>query len=142
MIPGEEIVIDRELVIDLLRSRRNPKSLPPLELIQQARRVDLEVFDSGFFREETVYYLLYEHPVLKRRDRLYLVRIEELLPFLRSRIKPGRGEGLDLTMTTRDKMEDFLICNHDGDMFLLSTTSSESGADSARTTGPLDALLG
>lgn len=119
MLPGVEIVSDKTGIIGLIESRSNPKRLPPIEVLRQARPVGREVFDSEFFSGDKLYYVLYEHPILEGRDKLHLARKEELLPFLQTRIHPERGEGLDITVTSQDDVSGLLICNHDGEMFLL-----------------------
>ena len=45
MVPGVEVVDDRAGVIGLLKSRRNPRGLPPLEVRRQARPVGREGAD-------------------------------------------------------------------------------------------------
>ena len=45
MVPGVEVVDDRAGVIGLLKSRRNPRGLPPLEVLRQARPVGREGAD-------------------------------------------------------------------------------------------------
>lgn len=70
---------------------------------------------SPFFSAER-FVVYYERPDLARHNRLHVVPREELLAFLDDRIRPERGEGVDLTITTFE-MTEFLLTSHDGDMF-------------------------
>jgi len=99
--------------------------LPPLEVLRKAKHVGKEVFESKFFSATESYYVLYEHPALKDHDKVFLVERQELLPFLQAKIKPERGEGLDITVTSHD-LNNFLICNHDGDLFFLVVEGTEN----------------
>lgn len=130
MIPGTELVHDKADMIDLIKARRNPDGLPPLEVLRKAIPVGREVFDGDFFAGNETFYVLYEHPILENRNKLYLVGKQDLLPFLQAAIKPERGEGLDITVVRQEDMKDFLICNHDGEMYLLSVPIGSPGCRS------------
>jgi hypothetical protein len=121
VFPGKEIVIERQQLMEDIALRRNPKALSPLEVLGQAQPVGKEVFDSAFFANNSAFYMLYEHPVHWNRNRLFYVEKMDLLHFLDAKIYPERMEGLDVTIVTTD-LQGFLICNHDGEMYLLPAT--------------------
>src|SRR5262249_14922601 len=104
MIPGIELVDHKAETIGLIKSRRNPDQLSPLELLSQARVVGTEVLDSEFFAGNETFYVLYEHPVIEKHNEVYLVKKQELLSFLRTSLKPERSEGLDVTVTPQDDL--------------------------------------
>ncbi len=83
--------------------------------MQYRTHVGIEFFDSPFFDADRylVYYDRHDCPQL---NRLSIASRVDLLAFLRDRIRPDRGEGMDLTITTFE-MAEFLITNHDGDMW-------------------------
>ena len=95
--------------------------LSTFEVLNQAVPTGMEVFCSDFFVGNDTFYLLYEHPVLQDRKKFFLVEKDELLFFLKDKINPDRMEGLDVTVATPD-LRMFLICNHDGEMYLLRTS--------------------
>jgi hypothetical protein len=82
-----------------------------------SRRVGKEeALRSAFFAAERllVYYERHDCP---RLNRLHIVPCEELVAWLDGRIRPERGEGVDLTITGFE-MAEFLVTNHDGDLWL------------------------
>jgi hypothetical protein len=120
MFPGREITDERPQLLETIVVKRNPNNLTPFELLQSAAPVGLEELDARFFAESGDFYLLYEHPVLRNRVRLFHVDKHELVHFLKSRIVPDRMEGIDVTVVTPD-LRRFLICNHDGEMYSLDS---------------------
>jgi hypothetical protein len=119
--PGTEVTGEQQHLVEHIKVGINPKKLPPLEVLKLAVPVGKEVFRSDFFAGSDSFYLLCEHPVLQGKKRLFFVDREELLAFLNAEINPDRMEGLDITVARPDLCR-FLICNHDGEMYLLSTS--------------------
>jgi hypothetical protein len=80
-----------------------------------SQRVGKEFFQSPFFAAERflVYFVRHDCPGL---NRLHLANREELVAFLNDRIRPDRCQGVDLIITTFE-MAEFLLTNHDGDIF-------------------------
>ncbi len=115
-LPGENITSAQPELIARLDERRTRPGYTPFEAMCFSRRVGKEVLTSPFFALER-FLVYYERPDSSRHNRLHLVARDELLRFLDERIRPERGEGVDLTITTFE-MSEFLITNHDGDMWV------------------------
>jgi len=119
IFPGKDVTSEQPQLMEDIDLRMNPERLPPLEVLKQAIPVGNEVFGSDFLAGGDTFYLYYEHPVLQRRKKLFVVHKDDLLSFLNAKIKPDRMEGLDVTVADPE-LRRFLICNHDGEMYLLS----------------------
>ncbi len=119
IFPGKDITDEQPQLMKDIDLRINPNRLPPLDIIQQAVPVGKEVLGSNFFADSDTFYLYYEHPVLQRRKKMYLVHKDDLMSFLNANIEPDRMEGLDVTVSDPE-LRWFLICNHNGEMYLLS----------------------
>lgn len=118
MFPGRDITMERSDITKAIIDRRNPLRLSPLELLSRGRYVGKEILTSDMFVGEDPLYMLYEHPVHRFKDRLHLTPAQELAAFLNKEINPETLDGIDVTVTNLT-MDRFLICNHDGEMFLL-----------------------
>jgi AcrR family transcriptional regulator len=103
-----------ELIARLAEHRTRP-GYTPFEAMCLSQRVGNEFLSSEFFAADRflVYYERHDCPQL---NRLHLVPREELAAFLAERIRPERGEGADLTITTFE-MAEFVLTSHDGDIW-------------------------
>ena len=61
-----------------------------------------------------MYYQRHDCP---RLNRLHIAPAAELAAWLDDRVLPERGQGVDLTITGFE-MAEFLITNHDGDLWV------------------------
>jgi hypothetical protein len=118
MFPGQDITAESGELIREFRRRRNPAGLPPLDVLRSAARVDKDILRGSPFMQQGTFLVLFEHPVLEDRTRLVSVPRDELLAFVDAKMRPQRGEGRDMTIAPPD-FSVFVICNHDGQMFLL-----------------------
>jgi hypothetical protein len=115
-LPGIDVTATQPELIARLNERRSRPGYTPFEAMCLSRRVGKEVLHSAFFAAKrfVVYYERHDCP---RLNRLHIVPHEELVAFLDERIRSDRRQGVDLTITTFE-MAEFLITNHDGDLWL------------------------
>ena len=112
-LPGTDVTaIQPELIARLVERCTRP-GYTALEAMCQSRRVGKEVLRSPFFAAEQ-FLVYYERHDCPRLNRLHIVPREELVAWLDNRIRPERGEGVDITITAF-AMAEFLITNPDGD---------------------------
>jgi hypothetical protein len=116
-LPGTDVTASQPDLIARINERRSRPGYTPSETMALSRRVGKDFLHSRFFAAER-FLVYYERHDCPRLNRLYLVPREELISLLDDRIRPERGEGVDLTITTFE-MAEFLITNHDGDVFYL-----------------------
>jgi hypothetical protein len=119
MLPGRDITAESADLVGEFRRRRNPAGLAPIDLLRSSTRVTKDALRGPPFDRHDTFLVLFEHPVLERRTRLVTVPRDELLAFADAEILPERGEGRDMTIAPPD-LSAFLVCNHDGDTFLLN----------------------
>ncbi len=114
-LPGTDVTASQPELIARLNERRSRPGYTPFEAMCLSRRVGKEFLQSPFFAAERflVYYERHDCPKL---NRLHLVPGAELVAFLDERIRPERGQGVDLTITTFE-MAEFVLTNHDGDLW-------------------------
>jgi hypothetical protein len=115
-LPGTDVTATQPELIARLNERRSRADYTPFEAMCLSRRVGKEVLHSAFFGAEQ-FLVYYERHDCPRLNLLHIVTREELVAFLDKRIRPERAQGVDLTITTPE-MEEFLITNHDGDIWL------------------------
>lgn len=115
-LPGTDVTAAQPDLIVRLERRYTRPGYTPLEAMRLSRRVGKEFLRSAFFANERllVYHQRHDCPQL---SRLHLAPASELVAWLDDRIRPERGEGVDLTITGLE-MAEFLITNHDGDMWV------------------------
>lgn len=116
MFPGEELDNIGAVSGEIVRSL-NPNNVAPIQLAEQWRKLNNEIFDLGLLDEGSYFYLLYKHPVHDFKDKLFKANGKEIARFLRENMDPDKMEGLDLIISSVD-MSCIVICNHDGEIFL------------------------
>lgn len=114
IFPGIKINSDK-VKLNIL-SRLNPNNLAPIDNMKTWRRIDDEVYESDTVLNFEKYYLLYKHPIHDYLDKLFEVNRDELIFFMKERIIPDRGEGLDIIVCSKDFSE-LIVCNHDGEIY-------------------------
>lgn len=114
-LPGIDLTDSQPDLIARLNERVSRPDLTPFDAMRLSRRVDKDFLRSPFFAAEQ-FLMYYERHNCPRLNRLHLVPRDELVAFLDDRIQPERMEGVDLIITAFE-MEEFLLTNHDGDMF-------------------------
>lgn len=118
MFPGNEIK-DWHGIVDAMRVRLNPASIPPIDLIRSWRRIEPVGQPVDELLTARRYYIFYEHPVHAFKNRLFEATREEVLEFLGSRFNSERMEGVDVTIFS-DEHSTILVGNHDGDLFVAA----------------------
>jgi hypothetical protein len=116
IFPGVKVVDRNTEIRCKILSLVNPNNEVPIENIKKWNRVDDNVYELEALKNFNTYYLLYKHPVHDYRDKLFLVGREELISFMKERIKPSEGEGLDIIITNAEFTK-LVVCNHDGLVF-------------------------
>ncbi len=114
-LPGIDVSTSQPALITRLNERCSRPGFTPFEALCLSQRVGKDFLRSPFFAAER-FLVYYERHDCPRLNRLHLVPRDELVAFLDDRIRPERGEGVDLIITTFE-MEEFLVTNHDGDLF-------------------------
>lgn len=119
VFPGTKLVgVEAERVINKINSVQNPYNISNSENI----RSWINITDVGYAVElmeaYPLYYLLYEHPVHQYLNKLFLVERVDAISFFKSKINPGKMEGIDVTIASKDFLL-VITCNHDGDIFLV-----------------------
>lgn len=61
----------------------------------------------------------YRHPVHEFKNWTILAAIGDAIPFLREKIRPDHGQGLDLDIASVD-LTRLWMTNHDGDAYVLA----------------------
>jgi hypothetical protein len=115
-LPGTDVTASQPELIARLNERCSRPGYTPFEAMCLSRQIGVEVLHSAFFAAER-FLVYYERHDCPRLNRLHIVPRNELVAFLDERIQPERGQGVDLTITTFE-MAEFLITNHDGDLWL------------------------
>jgi hypothetical protein len=115
-LPGTDVSLTQFELIARLEERRTRLGYTPLEAMHLSQRVGKDFLRSPFFAAKR-FLVYYERHDCPRLNRLHIVPSEELVAWLDSRIRPERGEGIDLTITGFE-MAEFLITNHDGEMWV------------------------
>ncbi len=131
-LPGTDVTAAQPDLLARLVERRTRPGYTPLQATCLSRRVGKEVLRSAFFAAER-FLVYYERHDCPRLNRLHVAGRAELVAWLDVHICPERGEGADLTITAFE-MAEFLITNHDGDLWLR--TPSEWPAAEQRRAEP------
>jgi hypothetical protein len=114
-LPGVDVTVSQPELIARLEERRHAPGYSLIQAMAMSDRVGKEFLRSRFFLADE-FLVYFERHDCNKLNRLHVVARHELVAFLNDRIRPERGEGVDLTITTFD-MAEFLITNHDGDMW-------------------------
>jgi hypothetical protein len=114
-LPGTDVTSTQPELIARLEERRHRHGYTPFEAMCLSQRVEKDFLRSAFFMTEQ-FLVYYERHDCPRLNRLHVTPREELIAFLDDRIRPERGQGLDLTITTFE-LTDYLLTSHDGDMW-------------------------
>lgn len=80
--------------------------------------VNEDIYSSDFFKENDEFYVLYLDPAGKMK-KLYITKSDDIFNFMKERINYNYGEGADIAICTKS-IDNAIICNHDGQIFLLS----------------------
>lgn len=80
-------------------------------------KLDGDVYSSDFFQNNQEFYVMYLDPsgII---ERLYITPCIDILNFMKERINKEYGEGVDIAICTKE-IENAVICNHDGEIFLI-----------------------
>jgi len=119
-LPGEE-VIDKNDAAEIrckISKLMNPLNIPNFDNMLRWKQIQSNILDLEIIINNTLFYLLYEHPVLSYKNKLLTVSKKDLIDFLKCRINQEHKIGLDITICTLD-FTSAIICNHDGDIFLI-----------------------
>ena len=114
-IPGDRIRGERFNIIssDILLAV-NPEKIPPLERFNQLKiRSKQEIMDLIRDNLKDEYYILYNHPVDEKQNRLYDSDKDSLLEFIDNRFNEERGGGIDIIISDKS-YESLVLGNHDG----------------------------
>jgi hypothetical protein len=114
MLPGTPIHNDESLAYKIL-CRINPENVAPIVAMKSWEIASVsEVIDE--VKKIDICYILYKHPIYKKKDRLAKVSSDDLIEFINRNINPERGEGVDIIIVSSDFNKAFVF-NHDGDAF-------------------------
>lgn len=77
----------------------------------------------NFFTNNQEFYVLFLDPrgII---ERLYITSCSDIMHFMKEHINIEYGEGVDIAICTK-KIDNALICNHDGQIFLLNELAQE-----------------
>lgn len=80
-----------------------------------------KVYSLNFFENNQEFYVMYLDPrgII---ERLYVTSCNEIVTFMKERINAEYGEGVDVVICTKE-ITNALICNHDGQIFILKIAS-------------------
>ena len=79
--------------------------------------VNEKVYSLKLLQENEEFYVLYLDPVGVIK-KLYITCYDDIICFMKERINYEHGDGVDIAICTK-KINNALICNHDGQVFLL-----------------------
>lgn len=79
--------------------------------------LDEDIYSLDFFQNNQELYVMYLDPrgII---ERLYITPCKDILYFMKERINKEYGEGVDIVICTKE-IENVVICNHDGEIFLI-----------------------
>ena len=117
MFPGIKIS-EPQAIMDKICHQLNPDQLSPIDNMSRWTQVDNKIYESEILIENDHFYLFYCHPVHEYKNKLYLTTQNELIDFLKIRINPDHGNGLDLIIASTD-MCHLIVCNHDGEIYIV-----------------------
>ncbi|MFD2330432.1 hypothetical protein ACFSR7_14375 [Cohnella sp. GCM10020058] len=118
IFPGNRIVHDEaDRIMKELLQQINPQNLKSIDNIKNWARVDDEVYNTDALSSEDPYYLFYKHPTHDFMDKLFLTSKTEVVAFLKVRVNPERGDGVDVIVAPQDYSK-IIVCNHDGQIYL------------------------
>ena len=80
--------------------------------------IGVSIYYHQSFIRTPVFYVWLQHPVHAYKEKLFLLKNEQLTRYMRNVIHPEREEGKDMTVTDTN-FSFFIMCNHDGNMYLL-----------------------
>ena len=81
--------------------------------------VNEKVYSSEFFQQNDEFYVMYLDP-RGMIERLYVTQCDDIVGFMKERVSYECGDGVDIAVCTKD-ITNAVICNHDGQTFVLKT---------------------
>ena len=118
MFPGIKIDENENALKIKILSRINPDKLDSFENMKRWRKINQKNETLNYLSDFQYYYLLYKHPIHDYKDKLFFVTKEDLIVFIKKKINPDLGEGLDIIIAP-ENFSKLVVCNHDGDMYLV-----------------------
>ena len=117
MLLGTTIQND-EILIHKILNRINPDNIASILAMKLWEEISLLKVIDEVNNHHGNLYILYKHPVHKKKDRLTQVTYDELIGYISKKINPSRGEGVDIIVVSSDFNKTFIF-NHDGDIFKM-----------------------
>jgi hypothetical protein len=120
VLPSDNIAAQAPSLLTEFERKCNPARIPWLDIWQHyGQLVGTAFLESPFFTGHSSYYALYEHPAIPNRREFAELSSRQL----RQLVEENTNEhscGIELDVTISPKsMDEFLICNHDGQMLYL-----------------------
>ncbi|NPC94280.1 hypothetical protein HOO54_19175 [Bacillus sp. WMMC1349] len=116
IFPGTKVIKNEDEIKKELNYKINPQNINPINNILNWVKLDKKIYSSGVLEKYEDFYLYYTHPIHDYLDKLFFTSYDDLIKFLKDRIDPDRGEGLDLIISSKD-YETIIVCNHDGEIY-------------------------
>jgi hypothetical protein len=113
-LPGSPVRDGESLTSEALMRMLKPALLEPIELLKTASGVGVEFLSDIAFFDGKAFYIFCVHG----KKQVHQADRAELIRFLAEHIHPVRMEGIDIVVSDIE-MRRFLVCNHDGDSFII-----------------------